>query len=393
MRSLSRRLFPTVVAGGILLVGALPAAAAETANSEFVIIQPDDVLEEDLYAGAIKVVVEGVIEGDLIAFAGEEVVIEGTVTGSVFAFAPRVTVNGEVGGSLRVTGNDVFIDGTIGRDVVAAALDVELSEVSSVGNDVLVWAWEASSRGRIGGDLSGSQRHLEVAGEVVGDIDVSVGQVTVVDTLTVGGDFGYRSDREAEGLENATVEGAVVHKTPLPPNIRVRALNFFGRFLVIVFLTIAALATAWGWPYRTHRAIQTVKEAPAKSWGSGALVMASPLFLTLIAVLVVGIAPAAASFPLLVILGPLVLAALGVVLALSVVAGIPAVGRIGSLLFQRLDLYGAILVGAGLAGLVWLLPMVGWLVPLVVLPLGLGGWMLSWNTIPGVDAEAQTPVG
>lgn len=389
MRSLSRRLIPAVVVGGLLATGALPAVAAETANSEFVIIQPDDVLEDDLYAGAIKVVVEGVIDGDLIAFAGEEVVIEGKVTGSVIAVAPRITVNGEIGGSLRATGNDVWIDGTVGRDVVVAAFDVQLGSGSNVGNDVVVWSWELAALGQIGGDLTGSQRRLSVAGEVDGDIDVSVGQVTVVDTLSVGGDFGYRSDTEAQGLDNATVAGAVVHKTPLPPNIRVRALNFFGRFLVIVFLTITALAIAWGWPDRTQRAIQTVKDAPAKSWGSGALVMASPLFLALIAGLVVGFAPAASSFPLMAILGPLILAALGLVLALSVVAGIPAVGRLGGLTFKRLDIFGALLVGAGLTGLIWLLPIVGWLVPLVVLPLGLGGWMLSWKT----DLGAQAPEG
>ena len=75
MLSRSRALFLVLVASGVLVVSALPAVGAETANSEFVIIREDDVLEDDLYAGAIKVVIEGVVDGDLIAFAGEEVVI------------------------------------------------------------------------------------------------------------------------------------------------------------------------------------------------------------------------------------------------------------------------------------------------------------------------------
>jgi len=274
MRFRSRNLSLALLSAGLVLTGALPAVAAETANSEFVIIPSDDVLEDDLYAGAVKVVVDGVIEGDLIAFAGEEVVIEGTVTGSVFALAPRVTINGEVGGSLRVSANDVRVSGTIGRDVVIAAVDVRLDKTSSVGNDVLVWAWDLTAVGHIGGDLTGSQHNLALGGEVDGDVDVSVGQVTVIETLTVTGDLGYRSDNEAVGLENAAVDGAVVHKTPLPPNIRVRALNFFGRFLVIVFLTIAALSIAWGWPDRTKRAVTRVRESPGRSWSSGALVMA-----------------------------------------------------------------------------------------------------------------------
>ena len=382
MPSRSRRVLLALVASGLLVAGALPAIGAETANSEFVIIQPDDALDDDLYTGAIKVVVEGVIDGDLIAFAGEEVIIDGTVTGSVFALAPRVTINGEVGGSLRVSGNDVRINGSVGRDVVAAALDVQLNQDSSVGNDLLVWAWDVAALGHIGGDLTGSQHNLALAGVIDGDVDVSVGQLTVVDPLAVAGDLGYRSDNDAVGLENATVDGALVHKTPLSPNIRVRALNFFGRFLVIVFLTIAALAIAWGWPDRTERAIRTVKDSPAKSWGSGALVMASPLLLALIAALVVGLAPATASFPLLVIMGPLIIAAAGAVLALCVVAGIPAVGRLGSAMSKKLDVYGAILAGAVVAGFIWLLPVVGWLVPLVVIPVGLGGWLFSRKISP-----------
>ena len=382
MRQTARPLFLALVSGGLMMASALPAVAAETANSEFVIIQSDDILEDDLYAGAIKVVVEGVIDGDLIAFAGEEVVINGTVTGSVLAFAPRVTINGEIGGSLRTVANDVLVTGTVGRDVVIAAFDVRLDAGFSVGNDLLVWAWDLNALGHVGGDLTGTQRNLELAGVIDGDVDVSVGQLAVVDPLTVAGDFGYRSDQPAEGLDNASVDGAVVHKTPLPPNIRVRALGFFARFLVIVFLTITALAIAWGWPDKTERAVRTLKETPGKSWLSGALVMASPLLLALVAVLVLGLAPASASFPLLAILGPLVLASAGVVLAFCVVAGIPAVGRLGGLILKKLDIYGAIVVGAIVTGVVWLLPIVGWMVPLIVLPIGMGGWMLSWKGEP-----------
>lgn len=81
----------------------------------------------------------------------------------------------------------------------------------------------------------------------------------------------------------------------------------------------------------------------------------------------------------------MVLATVGLVLALSVVAGIPTVARLGGALFKNLDIYGAILVGALITGFVWILPVVGWLVPVVVLPIGLGGWMLSWK----VSEESQ----
>ena len=377
-----------LIAGAVLLGTAAPALAAETANSEFVLIRPDVVLEDDLYAGAIKVSIDGEIDGDLIAFAAEEIIIEGTVTGSVFAVAPRVTVNGSVGGSLRVVATSLTVNGDIGRDIVATAVNVHLGTGSTVGGDVLVWAFDMESLGQIGQDLEGSQRRLSLAGEIGGDVDVSVGGLTIVDDLTVSGDLGYRSDADAEGLDMADVGGTVVHKTPLPANIRVRALNLFGRFLVVLFLTIAALTTAWGWPNQTIAAIEKVKASPLRSWVSGAVVLALPLFLMALTALLLALAPASASFPLLVILGPLILAAAGLTFALSLVAGVPAVGRLGGILFKKLDVYGEILVGSAVAGLIWMLPVIGWLVPFVILPLGLGAWLVSWRlSEPTADAD------
>jgi hypothetical protein len=61
------------------------------------------------------------------------------------------------------------------------------------------------------------------------------------------------------------------------------------------------------------------------------------------------------------------------------VAGVPAVLAIGRGLPGDRGVYGAIALGAAVAGLIWLLPYVGWLVPLVVLPLGLGAWILAFG--------------
>jgi cytoskeletal protein CcmA (bactofilin family) len=212
MRFRSRRVLTTSIGVAILFAIATPAMAAQTSNSEFVIIQEGDVFPEDLYAGAIRVVVDGTLEGDLVAFAAEEVVINGVVTGSVTAISPRLTVNGEVTGSLRVTGNRLDIAGEVGGDVVAAVFSANLTPSSRVGGDVLLWAWNASVLGSIGMDLTGTQRALSLAGTVEGDVDVSVTSLTVVDALTVAGDLGYRSEAVAVGLEMAEVGGAVVDK-------------------------------------------------------------------------------------------------------------------------------------------------------------------------------------
>jgi cytoskeletal protein CcmA (bactofilin family) len=375
MRFLSRGLVVVGLFGAVGVLTSSPASAAETSNSEFVIIRPDDVVTDDLYAGAIRVVVEGRLEGDLVAFAAEEVVIEGTVTGSVLAIAPRVTITGEVGGSVRVSGNTLEVDGTVDGDVVAAVWTAVLSPESVVNGDVLVWGWRVDATGTIGQDLTGTQRTLNVAGEISGDVDVSVSQLTIVGPLTVDGDLAYRSAREAAGLEDADVAGAIVQKSPLAPNLRVRALSLLGRFMVVLFLTVAALTAAYGWPQRTTSAVAEVGRRPVRNWLKGAGLLFAPLAMAALTGVLLGLAPAAAAFPLLAVLVPVILALAGLSFALALVAGAPAVGWLGGVLFRRLDLYGAILAGSLLVGVLWYVPVIGWLVPVIVLPLGLGAWM------------------
>jgi cytoskeletal protein CcmA (bactofilin family) len=379
MRYRSRQLLLGIGVCATLMSLALPAMAAETSNAEFVIIPEGDVFPEDLYAGAIRVIVNGTLDGDLVAFAAEDVVITGTVTGSVTAIAPSVRVEGKVEGSLRVSGNRLDVDGSVEGDLVAAVVSAELGPDSEVGGDVLAWGWDVAALGAVGGDVQGTQRNLELAGSVAGDVDVAVHRLTIVDSLTVGGDFGYRSANEAEGLDRVSAEGTIVAKQPLPPNIRVRALMLMGRFMVILFLSIAALTTAYGWPGRTSRAIAEVGRTPLRRWFVGAMIVFSPLFAIAVTALILGLAPAAAAFPLLVVLVPLILALFGLTLAVGLVAGAPVVGWLGGVLVRRFELYGAILAGSVAVGVIWYLPWVGLLVPVVVLPLGLGAWLATWR--------------
>jgi hypothetical protein len=107
-----------------------------------------------------------------------------------------------------------------------------------------------------------------------------------------------------------------------------------------------------------------------------------------IAALIAGLAPASAFVPLLAIFVPLIVALSGVVLVLLLVAGVPAVLAIGRALPGDRSHYGAIALGAAAVGLAWLLPFVGWLVPLVVLPLGLGAWILAFRDEEPTQSDA-----
>ena len=377
MPSLYRILSTFGLASALVVALAAPAIAAETASSDLVIIREDVVIADDLYATGVRVIIEGKVDGDLIAFAAEDILIEGEVTGSVFALASELTVSGIVGGSVRAGVRHLEITGTVGKDVVGVVLRSELSDTAAIEDDVLLWAVNMVSRGFIGGDLSSTAANIDLEGSVDGDVALAVSRLSVTGPLDVSGDLGYRSEDEAIGLDQAAVGGVIVHQTPLPLNIRVRALGLLARLLAILGLTSAALLVAGAWPRRTEAAADTATARPVRAYGIGLAVMLSPALLAVAAGLVVAVASPLASLPLLAILAPLVLALTGVVLVLSLVAGVPAVLMIGRRIPRDFGLRGSVLAGAGVAGVIWLIPTVGWLVPIVLLPLGMGAWILG----------------
>lgn len=385
MRSLFN-LAAALILAVLLLIPALPVTAAETESSELVIITESDVLTDDLYAVANRIIIRGRVEGDVVAIAAQDVRIEGVVTGSVTAIGSSVAVTGSIGGSLRATAGSIAVSGEVTKDVVVATGKFSTTSGSVIGGDVALWAWNAAVLGSVAGGLEGFQRRTELAGEILGDVEISSRLVTVAGDLHVGGDLGYRSSKTATGLDRAEVDGVVVQKEPTPLNIRLRALGFVARFLVVIMLTAIALLVAWGWPDRTQRALDSLRERPVSSFLKGGLVMLSPVLLTGLAFLLFSVAPTSAALPLMIVLGPLILATLALVVLLGLGAGIPMVAWLGNTVARKATIFAAIVTGSALAGLVWLVPVVGWLVPLVFLTGGFGAWTGSFSS--GEPAQA-----
>ena len=390
MPSLSKNLGLLLIAVAVFVaIPGLPAQAAQTDSSELVIITEDTIVEQDLYAVANRIIIRGKVDGDVIAIAGQDVRIEGEVTGSVMALSPEVVVTGTIGGSLRATSPSVTVSGSIGNDLVAVAGNLEVTAEGSVAGDVVLWAWNASLLGTVGGGLEGSQRNLDLAGAIEGEVSVSVRRLDVVGSLSVGGDLDYRSPHEATGLDQATVGGAVVRQEPVPANIRLRALGLVGRLLVAICLSALALLVVWGWPKRTQRALDSLRSSPLRSMSIGFAIFVSPLLILGLAVLIFSLAPTTAAVPLVGAMIPLVLALAGLVLVLALVAAIPSAAWIGSVLRKKVTIAGAVGIGAAVISLLWLLPVAGWVVALTVLSAGLGAWILSFR---GAGNEVQGAV-
>jgi cytoskeletal protein CcmA (bactofilin family) len=368
------------VASAAVSIGlALPAGAAEIVSSDLVIITEDTVVTGDHYVAANRVLVRGTIDGDLFALAGQDVSIEGEVTGSVTALASEVSVSGIIGGSLRVTSPSVQISGEVSGDVVAVAFGIELVPGGQVGADLVMWAWNAGSHGSVSEDVEGSQRRLELSGDVTGNVRVSADRLSIVDDLRVGGDLTYRSNNGAVGIDLVDADGVVVQQTPMKPNIRVRALALAAKILVSIVLAAMALVVSSVWPERSERAMAGLEAAPFRSFLTGAAVVLSPVLVLGVAVSVLAFAPSSTALPLIAALIPLLFAVMGIVLVASLFAGMPAVAWIGARLKKQTTVAGAVAIGSAVVAILWLIPVVGWITALLVLAAGMGGWLSTFR--------------
>jgi hypothetical protein len=133
----------------------VPAASAyEGRDGERVVIGKDEIINDDLFVAGNEVIVDGTINGDLIA-GGQTVIINGKVTGNVFAAGSGITVNGEVGHDVIAVGAVVTIgpDARINYNVYTAGSSVESQEGSQIGGSLMIGAGQGLVSGQIANDL------------------------------------------------------------------------------------------------------------------------------------------------------------------------------------------------------------------------------------------------
>ncbi|HSJ35578.1 MAG TPA: hypothetical protein VLB85_11050 [Acidimicrobiia bacterium] len=341
--------------------------------SDVVLVDAGAVIEDDLYAAGNRVVVLGRIEGDLTVVAFEDVTIAGTVRGDVVGVAGSVIVTGTVTESVRVMAPTLEVTGEVGGDVVGVAWTTILG--GSVDGDAVIWGRNARLEGTLGGSLEGQTRSMTLAGRVDENVDITVDRLTVEAGTSVGSDLGYRSHNPAEGVELAEVGGSVVQRLPLPPNIRVRALFILGKILIGLLAAVMGLVLMWALPDGSRRAMASVQRSPLQAWVAGMIVMATPLAAVALAATMAALAPPQATLPLIAVFVPVALAILGVILALAFAAPTAVYPWLGRFRRPGRGAVRAFLYAAAVVILAALIPWVSWLVILVVLPIGIGGWI------------------
>jgi cytoskeletal protein CcmA (bactofilin family) len=430
-----------LLVGIVLLVAlvAVPSArAADTRSGDQIIIGANDVVNDDLYAFANTVTIDGTVKGDVIAFA-QQVTINGTVEGDLFGAAQVITIRGTVNDDARIAGQVVMLDSNarVGSDVLAASYSLEQKSGSTAGGDMYYAGYQALVAGSIGRDLVGAAQALAIRGTIARNVSVDVGGdqappqatsymapvpiaipvvppgLTVDETARIGGQLSYRSRVPANIHAGARVEGRVIQAAPPVAATRTSAergildvaIDNLRRLLALL---VVGLVLLWIVPGLTRNLANTVQDRPLPSlgWGIVALVVffvavVAIVLVTIILAVILGIVTLGDLVPLILGLGALVDAALivGFLIFVSYIAEVVVSYLIGRWLLERIRPglgSGRVLplvTGLVLFVILTAIPVLGGVIGLIVDLLVLGAlWIWSLGIIqPALTRRTVAP--
>lgn len=206
----------------------------------------DDFIAEDFYFFCRILDVRGTIDGDLLGIASE-VIIQDTavITGDVWVGGGKVIVAGTIGDDIHFAGLNLEIDDSAQFldpriDVASLALNTDIKTGAAIPGDLLVYGYQASVSGYVGGDIDFLGESLRVEGHVEGRVDAQVGDSRRSNNLPglpfydvsfrdpglevgpdayIGGDLAYQTARGAL-IPIGVVQGRVIfNQTLAQPDI------------------------------------------------------------------------------------------------------------------------------------------------------------------------------
>jgi len=382
------------LAPALLALAPAAAQAADLRQGSEVTVPSGTTVEDDLYAGAGSVRVDGTIDGSLIA-AGGTVDVTGTVQRDVMVTGGTVTISGPVMGSIRMAGGNLRLSGSVAQDVVAAGGTMDLAPGTIIGRDLVIAGGTATVAGQVGRDLTAGAGTLVLRGHVERNVKADVTNLRLESGASVGGNVDYASDNAAQIDSGATVGGTVTHSPANfthQPSAAERALDtFIGWLRLVVGLFVLGLIVVLPFGAFSRRASDAIGREPLPSLGLGLAVLVGVPIAALI-VFVLGLL--AGGWPLA-LAG---LALLAIAAAVGYVLASLFVGRAAFRLLGRPEAHPllALLVGLVVLTALGLIPFVGGLIDLVATVAGLGALALtlfrSWRgPTPAVPAGQRAP--
>jgi hypothetical protein len=360
-------LFGSIIIAAMFVWLPLPAAAADLRQGTDVTVARTETINDDIYAGAGTINIEGTVNGNVIA-GGGTVTVSGSITRDLIVGGGTINVTGHVGGSIIAAGGNLTINGPVAQDIVVTGGMIDIGSGASIGRDLVVAGGTATVAAPVGRRVQMSSGSLTLRNRVGGDVRGRVDHLKL-DGAQIGGNLDYTSSNSVELVNGARVGGTTTRHAPTDTGAGNGFLDWLRELIGIFALGLILIFLL---PGISSRAIDTLRAQPWPSLGIGAAILIIPPIVALI-VFIVGII--IGGWWLGVLLVPIWILALAVG---YVVSGF----LLGRLLFARLGWGGyhdalALLGGLFVLTLAGLLPVLGGFVGLAALVFGAGALALT----------------
>jgi len=328
-------------------------------------------------------------------YTGRTVVHDTPDADDVFMAGERVDLVAPIAGTAHLAGRRLTAEGAVGGDVYAAGADVTL-EAPVAGNATLA-GYDVAVENTIGGNLRAAGGSVSVGAAVTGTALLAGGEVEI--DGAIGGDVMLQADDLIFGPE-ATVGGRLIlyaeadnapvvpERVAPPARVEIRSpsrweedterasgwVAAIGSFVLgILILAVLALLAAVLAPSAVERLREHTAERPFRTLWIGFLTLSALIGAPiLISLTLVGIIVAPAIVVLAVLIG-----ALGFVIAVYELGHLVwrTIGQLPPDTFT--ERASIALIGATLAAVLSLIPLLGWIALLVMVLLGIGAFAIA----------------
>lgn len=193
-----------------LLVMVFPVMVmAETVvrTGSSVSVEVNQTVENDFYGAAGTIDHSGEIRGDMTAAAGS-LTVNGEVGADLNAVGGTIQVHSPIGDDLRLVSGETVIASEVDGDVFVFSGTLRILSSAKIGGNVYFYGGDAEISGPVAGAIMGSAESFSI-NSAVGSIDVTAVDVELQDGAVVAGDVFYSAARELTRASGASVGGEI----------------------------------------------------------------------------------------------------------------------------------------------------------------------------------------
>lgn len=356
----------------------------------------------DQYAAGQSASMSGPVQRDAFA-AGYDVRLGSPVSGDAHLAGFNVSTDAVVGGDLYAAGSSVNVTDTVGGDVTAFGNTVTVRPAASIGGNARLAGAGVTVSAPVAGSALITAQTLTLDGPVTGDLNFFGENIVFGPAAKVSGKVIIQAPKEISVPSTVASAEQVSFTQLVAPDYATEAGKTAEHVVRGVWPAVWATGAWWlvlcvvGLLFITlaGRAVTALELAsehrPLRTFGLGILGFAASIGLVpVFAITLVGI-----------VLLPFVIVFVVLICAAAYLAGTYLLGaRVGKALLKvdtNLKRLGVLVASVVVAGLIGMIPFIGWLLTLALVVFGFGViakvTVVRWTTPGAAELQAAGPAG